>query len=222
MRGVDTIELAEKFYSIQGEALSIGKPAFFIRFSGCNLRCQFCDAKHSWVKGKEYVINDIVKDIKRYPTNLVVLTGGEPLLHQDKIVKLARKLPRHVFEIETNGTLVPFPNLSANENIRYNVSPKLSSSGNPLSTRIQKMVLENLKRQDSIFKFVVKTEQDWREMEELVKDLELPKGKIYVMPEGMTDKETKKSALKFIEKIKEKGYNLSPRLQVWLKKIVKD
>ena len=65
MRGVDTIELAEKFYSIQGEAISIGKPAFFIRFSGCNLRYVFCDTKYSWQKGKDYAVNDVVKEIKK-------------------------------------------------------------------------------------------------------------------------------------------------------------
>ena len=81
---------------------------------------------------------------------------------------------------------------------------------------MQTRVLENLKRHNSIFKFVIKTEEDWKEMEELIKDLEISKDKIYIMPEGVTNKEVKKSALKFIEKIKEKNYNLSPRLQVWL------
>ena len=93
----------EIFYSIQGEGLNSGMPAVFVRFSGCNLCCPFCDTEHSAYK--EYNSLQIINEIQKYPSTLIVLTGGEPGLSIDNdLVRQLRSL-RRTIAIETNGTI---------------------------------------------------------------------------------------------------------------------
>ena len=111
------------FYSLQGEGRNTGRAAVFVRFSGCNLRCSFCDTDFS--SFREMTSDEIIKEISQYPARFVVLTGGEPTLQVT--VAFVNQLHEAGFEvaIETNGTL-PIP-----ENIDWvTVSPKRS----PLST----------------------------------------------------------------------------------------
>ena len=99
-------KINEIFYSIQGEGYRTGTPAVFIRFSGCNLKCPFCDTQHS--SGREMSDEEIIKEICFYPTRFVVLTGGEPGLQVDR--EFINKLHQagKFIQIETNGT-VPIP-----------------------------------------------------------------------------------------------------------------
>ena len=92
----------EIFYSLQGEGYFVGTPAVFVRFSGCNLRCPFCDTQHA--KHTEMTISEIVAEIDRYPAETVILTGGEPSLVVDKEMVEAIKAGHRVVAIETNGT----------------------------------------------------------------------------------------------------------------------
>ena len=69
-------KINEIFYSIQGEGINAGVPAVFIRFSGCNLSCPFCDTEHG--EGNMMTADDIVAEVKKYPARLAVVTGGEP------------------------------------------------------------------------------------------------------------------------------------------------
>ena len=72
-------KINEIFYSIQGEGFHTGTPAVFIRFSGCNLNCSFCDTNHQ--EGKTMSLYEVINEVKRYPNaRMVVLTGGEPSL----------------------------------------------------------------------------------------------------------------------------------------------
>ena len=73
------MKINEMFYSVQGEGRYIGKPAFFIRTTGCNLRCDFCDTKYAFKEGKDIPVDDIIKLTSKY--DHIVITGGEPLLH---------------------------------------------------------------------------------------------------------------------------------------------
>jgi 7-cyano-7-deazaguanosine (preQ0) biosynthesis protein QueE len=103
-----TLKIAEVFPSIQGEGLQLGSPAIFIRFSGCNLRCSFCDTQYAWDEGRQKSVKEITEEIQSihagYPARWVCLTGGEPLL-QD-IGFLVKKLKKMHFSIqlETNAT----------------------------------------------------------------------------------------------------------------------
>lgn len=96
------MKVNEIFYSIQGEGFYSGTPAIFIRFSGCNLKCPFCDTKHQ--DGVEMSISDIIKKISGTKSKFVVLTGGEPSLQINE--ELIKELHSHGYYIavETNGT----------------------------------------------------------------------------------------------------------------------
>lgn len=98
-----TYKINEIFYSIQGEGYRTGTPVIFIRFSGCNLNCSFCDTQH--LKYKEYNIEEILNELKKYPCKNIVLTGGEPMLQLDHDLIIALKTENYILQIETNGTI---------------------------------------------------------------------------------------------------------------------
>lgn len=97
-------KINEIFYSLQGEGRHTGVPAIFIRFSGCNLKCAFCDTKHD--TGVEMSAEDIVNELGKYPqAMLIVLTGGEPSLFIDsELLKRIKQATDAIIAIETNGT----------------------------------------------------------------------------------------------------------------------
>ena len=96
------MKVNEIFYSLQGEGYHSGTPAVFVRLSGCNLRCPFCDTQHEY--GTEMTDEEIVAEVRRYPARNVVITGGEPSLQLTKsLVKLLHEDSRWV-AVETNGT----------------------------------------------------------------------------------------------------------------------
>lgn len=92
----------EIFYSLQGEGGNTGTPAVFVRFSGCNLSCFFCDTDFS--SYTQMSVEDIVSAVSAYPARLVVLTGGEPALQVDKQLVDALHVVNKYLAIETNGT----------------------------------------------------------------------------------------------------------------------
>lgn len=96
------MKVNEIFYSIQGEGVHTGTPAVFVRFSGCNLKCDFCDTIHQ--DGTLCTEDEIVQEVAKYPANLVVITGGEPALQlTQSLVDKINTLGKHV-AVETNGT----------------------------------------------------------------------------------------------------------------------
>ncbi len=118
-----TLKINEIFPSIHGEGLRQGEPTLFIRFSECNLKCDFCDTKYAWRAGQEMTIDLILKKIKKismaFPAKWVCLTGGEPLLQN--IGGLVRRLKAEGYkvQVETNATLSQ--QLAVNW---YTISPK--------------------------------------------------------------------------------------------------
>ncbi len=95
-------KINEIFYSLQGEGYHSGTPAVFIRFSGCNLKCSFCDTKHE--EGTHMSDNEIIEAVSSFPANTVILTGGEPSLQiDDTLIELLHKAGKYIC-IETNGT----------------------------------------------------------------------------------------------------------------------
>ena len=122
-------KINEIFYSLQGEGFHSGVPSVFVRFSGCNLRCPFCDTQHE--DGLEMTEDEIFREVNRYPANWVILTGGEPSLFIDTdfISKLKAATGKKI-AIETNGTR-PLP-----EGIDWiTVSPKTGISGSKAAAK---------------------------------------------------------------------------------------
>ena len=101
-----TLLVNEIFHSIQGESLSAGRPCVFVRLTGCNLRCTYCDTAYAYDEGSAFSIGEIVSRVKSFSCPLVEITGGEPLL-QDETSELIRRLIASGYEmlIETNGSL---------------------------------------------------------------------------------------------------------------------
>lgn len=112
------MRINEIFYSIQGEGAFTGTPAVFVRFSGCNLKCDFCDTLHQVYT--EMSVKEIIEEIKKYPAKHVVLTGGEPTMQVTEHFLEQLKKEGCFIQIETNGT-----NFVESENIDWvTCSPK--------------------------------------------------------------------------------------------------
>lgn len=100
----DTLRINEIFFSIQGESTWAGLPCVFVRLTGCHLRCAYCDTEYSFKEGGPRTIDDIIAEVRRHPTKLVEVTGGEPLL-QPRVHTLITKLCDlgYTVLIETSG-----------------------------------------------------------------------------------------------------------------------
>src|SRR5437879_2827462 len=99
------LKIHEIFYSIQGESLLVGKPTVFVRTATCNLRCTWCDTQHSFWKGTVLSIDEILAQVRIYPTRYVCVTGGEPLGQKASIELLQRLIDAgYTVSLETNGS----------------------------------------------------------------------------------------------------------------------
>ncbi|HTX36722.1 MAG TPA: 7-carboxy-7-deazaguanine synthase QueE [Bryobacteraceae bacterium] len=219
------MKIAELFYSLQGEGSLVGVPSFFIRTSGCNLRCAWCDTPYtSWrPEGTELPIDQILDEWRAHSARHVVVTGGEPMIAPE-IVPLTHRLRAagaHI-TIETAGTVAPPVACDL-----MSISPKLANSTPPASgpeaawasrherLRIQPPVLAELMgRYDYQLKFVVQTRADLEEVRVLVHELGAPAERVILMPEGVTAEVLRERSLWIAEACKEEGYRFSPRLHV--------
>ena len=120
------MKVNEIFLSIQGESSSIGKPTIFVRFTGCNLRCSYCDTKYAYTEGIEMTISEIMSKIESFSYKRVCLTGGEPLLQED-IQDLLDRLKDYEVSIETNGS-IDLSNIKLLANQRFIMDIKLRTS----------------------------------------------------------------------------------------------
>src|SRR5690606_37319517 len=138
--------VSECFYSIQGEGTTTGVPAVFLRLSGCNILCKsdawICDSIEVWKKGVKTAFKDVIEEdwVERLKKGAhLVITGGEPLMHQKKIIDFICWFSEEFgfkpfIEVETNGTLRPLKDFDLLVN-KWNVSPKLSTSGEKFEKR---------------------------------------------------------------------------------------
>jgi len=101
-----SLPVMEHFYTIQGEGFHQGKAAYFIRLAGCDVGCVWCDVKDSWDVTKHPVLNmdDLILNIEKTPAKLIVITGGEPLMHDLTYLTLALKAKGFQTNIETSGS----------------------------------------------------------------------------------------------------------------------
>ncbi len=218
------MKISEIFHSIQGEGILAGVSSVFIRTSGCNLRCTWCDTPYtSWKpEGTDQTIDSILEAVRQYPARHMVLTGGEPMLFEES-VGLCTELRRlgHHITIETAGTVfrpVPCDLMS--------ISPKLSNSTpqqDPYwsiqhdKLRMQPEVLRRLMDHcDYQLKFVVASPEDLGEIDPLVEQLRAEPGKVLLMPEGRDRETLNERSVWIAELCKSRGYRYSPRLHVLL------
>jgi len=155
----------EIFFSIQGEGTAVGTPTIFIRTSGCNLRCSFCDTKYAYIKGKEMNIGEIISKIKKIPCKVVCITGGEPLLQNDIMMLIDTLLVKgYILSIETNGS-IPINKLAKKKSVVISLDIKC-----PSSRMQQQMDLNNislLSKKDQL-KFIIKNKKDYDYAKEIV------------------------------------------------------
>ena len=207
-----TMLINEIFHSIQGEGKNAGKPAVFLRLGGCNLACKWCDTKYTWYPkqsdNQTWTIDEVIRKIKKYPVKHLVITGGEPLLQQDKLEELLKKLEGYTVELETNGSM-PCKIFGLIEQI--NCSPKLKNSGNfPYPLRVKPASKKIL------YKFVIQKGEDLKEINAFIRKYKIPKKKVYLMPEGTNKTTLQKQSKWLIEICNKQGYNFSPRLHIML------
>ena len=146
----------EIFFSIQGESTHAGRPCAFIRLTGCNLRCDYCDTAYAYDEGTPQSISDILKKISAFPVRLVEITGGEPLL-QPETPQLIRQLLDAGYEVmlETNGSL---DISSVDPRCIRIVDMKCPSSGESSKNLVSN--LSHLTPRDQV-KFVIGTPEDY-------------------------------------------------------------
>ncbi|MEU8075883.1 7-carboxy-7-deazaguanine synthase QueE [Catellatospora citrea] len=223
-----TLLVAEVFGpTLQGEGPSAGRTALFVRLSRCNLSCPRCDTPYTWNWEKfdihestmRMTDDDVLTFVDRHPAvELVVITGGEPLLQQHKLVGLTRELAargRRV-EIESNGTVAPLPELVACVG-QFNVSPKLAAfaAAEDELRRVVPAALTALAESGkSIFKFVASDIGDLDEIAVLVDRYALRP--VWVMPEGVTAEGTLSKMRLLADHVINRGWNMTSRLHVLL------
>lgn len=211
--------------TVQGEGPSTGQRCAFLRLSGCNLTCKWCDTPYTWDwtglngeafdKGKEtrlMSVDDVWERLQALRIDLVVISGGEPMMQQEALQPLVESLTAQGkrVEIETNGTIVPkiLPT-------RFNVSPKLAHSGVVRKKAIKPAALSAYVGL-GVFKFVCQTLADLDEVELITADANIPDRDIWVMPEGRDPVTLQSHTDTLADAVIRRGWNLTPRLHVMI------
>jgi 7-carboxy-7-deazaguanine synthase len=215
------VKIAEIFYSIQGEGALIGTPSVFIRTSGCNLRCAWCDTPYtSWApEGEERSVDSIVEEVDRFGASHVVLTGGEPMIAPE-IEELTHRLRQHV-TIETAGTVDAHVRCDL-----MSISPKLANStphdrdGGRWAAQHERLryQLEVLKRLTQLYsyqlKFVIVDPADLAQVRTIVEAIGAAKSRVVLMPEGVDAPVLAERGRWLAEISKREGFRFSPRLHI--------
>lgn len=228
---MNNLIVSEYFYSIQGEGQTMGTPSVFLRLAGCNLLCKsanwICDSIEVWQKGIKTDFDKVlpIDYIDRLKDGAhLIITGGEPMLHQKKIVEYIQWLEiehkfKPIVEIETNGTIMP--NNDIKKYINYwNCSPKLSTSGESYIKRFNDLSLKEINTLSNVmFKFVISEENDVLEVINEFADI-IDMEKVYFMPSGETREQLDKTRQMVIDNCIKLGVKYSDRLHIiiWNKK----
>lgn len=206
---------------MQGEGVLAGTPSVFVRTSGCNLRCSWCDSAYtSWEpEGETEDVENIVEHVEGYDVDHVVLTGGEPLLQSD-FDELCAALDEHK-TVETNATV--YRDVDAD---LVSMSPKLSNSTPSEDAGAWREIHEKerldfdvidsyISSHDYQLKFVVADREDLDEIKDVLASLsDYNRNRVLLMPEGV-DRDTLRERGEWLAEVcKERGFRYSPRLQI--------
>ena len=152
------MKINEIFFSLQGEGILVGTPTIFIRLTGCNLRCSFCDTTYAYKDGTSMSISAIVKEIQKFHCFTVCITGGEPLLQKKTPILIDTLLKKkYLICLETNGSKT-IKKLMGKKHLLISLDIKCPSSGSH-----EKMKMDNilyLSKKDQL-KFIIKNRQDY-------------------------------------------------------------
>jgi 7-carboxy-7-deazaguanine synthase len=218
------MRISEIFYSIQGEGTLAGVPSVFVRTSGCNLRCTWCDTPYtSWKpEGYQMTHDALLTEIRQHSCAHVVITGGEPMILADlpELTKKIKDFDQHI-TIETAGTTY--------QKVRcdlMSISPKLANStpydredgkfaAQHEQLRYQPEVLKQLIAEyDYQLKFVISSVDDVREAREMVREIGAQREKVLLMPEGTSREVLSERAEWLVNVCKDFGYRYCPRLHI--------
>ena len=224
------MRISEVFYSVQGEGSLVGVPSVFIRTSGCNLRCRWCDTPYaSWrPTGEERSVESLLAEIDTFPTRYVVVTGGEPMVAKEmpKLLAGLRAAGKHI-TIETAGTVAP--NGVACD--LASLSPKLANSTPSVEdispdwvkrheqTRLQPEVLRSwIEHCDYQLKFVISQQEDIDEAAAVVGSIGITvvPERVLLMPEGVSMESMRERYDLLVDTCKARGWRFSPRLHIEL------
>ena len=226
----------EIFRSIQGEGVHARQVRTFVRLSGCNLHCVWCDTPYTWNwrgtkwpherapkfdQGAETIemeVEAVAAAVAALPAEGVVITGGEPLAQRAGLIALAERLKREglLVEIETNGTIPPDPRLTGLVDL-FMVSPKLAHSGNEPALALRATPLAAFAALDrAVFKFVARSAADLDEVAALAERHAIPASRIMIMPEGTDSQTLLTRAAALAAAALDHGYGLSDRLHIHL------
>lgn len=218
------MKISEIFYSIQGEGMLVGTPSVFVRTSGCNLRCVWCDTPYtSWEpEGTEMDVAGIVAEVGRYHARHAVVTGGEPMIAPGivPLTEALRGMGLHI-TMETAGTV--YAPVACD---LMSISPKTSNStpherdGGRWASQHERLRFqpEVLKRMMSDYeyqlKYVVQRPEDIDEILAAVSQLGADCRKVVLMPEGTDPATLRERSLWITEICKREGFRFSPRFHV--------
>ena len=221
------MRISEIFYSIQGEGRLVGVPSVFVRTSGCNLRCRWCDTPYtSWKpEGKTWSIKKILCEIARYPTRHVVVTGGEPLLAPD-IEDLTVQLKQRGAHITVETAATIFKPLAGD---LISLSPKLANStpwqrsrgefaAMHEKRRLNYQVMQSfIDRYDYQLKFVVDRKKDLEEVRAVIGQLKnIDASKVMLMAQGIRHEELVRKSQWIVASCQQYGFSYTPRLHIQL------
>ncbi|NIA06362.1 MAG: radical SAM protein [Actinobacteria bacterium] len=224
------MQVAEIFYSVQGEGGLAGMPSAFVRLAGCNLRCRYCDTPYARraADGRSMSVDHVVQQLVAYPSRHVVITGGEPLLSDelDELCSKLRSASRHI-TLETAATVEHLVSADL-----ISISPKLSNStptdsdsspdydNHRLNLPVLQAYLQQAQRDSSDYqlKFVLAQPKDIEEVRDILNQLcpTVPSERVFLMPQAVNRRQLARRSAWLVELCKQHGYRFCSRLQISL------
>ncbi len=204
----------EIFYSIQGESTTMGIPTVFVRFTGCNLRCSYCDTEYAYHNGEQKNLEEILKEISKFKVEHICLTGGEPLL-QKNLLFLIKKLVsiRKQISIETSGA-ISIKNIAKKDWKRVKIIMDIKTPSSLMADRNDYNNFEYLRAWDEV-KFVCGSKEDFDFAIDIIKRFKLNL-KSHILFSPISDKLEFQKIAAWVLNAKMKNI----RLQIQLHKII--